>query len=249
MAEFTQLIEQLPCSVVGLPYARDAFTQGEACTVPLLAEALAARVALLQPSPPYRLAGYSFGAVLALAVASILEAKQRGSVAAVVLLDPPTLPAPKPTPQPPPPDEAAAKQRRRRQLEGLLAQSPMAMGVYDASGSQMRAAAVALWDLLDEHVPAPLAAPTLHVRAKDSRGAAESLERFVAGGDEAKKAAVRQANDQAQAAAGVQASLSEKCTALKEATVPGSHLTFIADAALAPASLKPVAAFLSGVGK
>ena len=88
MLEFPVLCDQMPYTIVGLPYAAEAATTGT--NLDSLVGALVGQMLELQPEGPFRIMGHSFGALLSLQVARHLENSSH-VVQSLVLVDPPRL--------------------------------------------------------------------------------------------------------------------------------------------------------------
>ena len=88
MLEFPVLCDQMPYTIVGLPYAAEAATTGT--NLDSLVGALVGQMLELQPEGPFRIMGHSFGALLSLQVARHLE-NESHVVQSLVLVDPPRL--------------------------------------------------------------------------------------------------------------------------------------------------------------
>ena len=223
----------LPCaSQVGLPYAALAAQLGDDCTAAALAAALVRCVKLLRPCAGVAVAvvGYSAGALVAAEMASVLEAEGE-PVSALVLLDPPDLP-----PQTAPAGGAAGGTARARLLRAMVERhlKEAKLETADLPFDGLVRAALGLWRLADGLAPPRATAPALHVRAAQSRGAAEIFE--AAMGPLARGAAEAFERSGTPASAGL--------AAATHVTVPGKHLSFLSRRDEARRTLRAVGAFL-----
>ena len=223
----------LPCaSQVGLPYAALAAQLGDDCTAAALAAALVRCVKLLRPRAgvAVAVAGYSAGALVAAEMASVLEAEGE-PVSALVLLDPPDLP-----PQTAPAGGAAGGTARARLLRAMVERhlKEAKLETADLPFDGLVRAALGLWRLADGLAPPRATAPALHVRAAQSRGAAEIFE--AAMGPLARGAAEAFERSGTPASAGL--------AAATHVTVPGKHLSFLSRRDEARRTLRAVGAFL-----
>ena len=225
-------------SQVGLPYAALAAQLGDGCTAAALAAQLARHVKLLRPRAgvAVALAGYSAGALVAAELAAVLEAEGE-QVSALVLLDPPDLP-PQPTPAGggAPASSAAGGTARARLLRAMVERhlTEVKLETADLPFDGLVRAALGLWRLADGLAPLRAAAPALHVRAAQSRGAAELFE--AAMGPLARGAAEAFERSGTPASAGL--------AAATHVTVPGTHLSFLSRRGEARRTLRAVGAFL-----
>lgn len=212
---------------VGLPYAALAAQLGDDCTAAALAATLARRVKLLRPCAgvAVALAGYSAGGLVAAEMAAVLEAEGE-PVSALVLLDPPDLP-----PQPAPGGTARARLLRGGVERHLL---KVKLETVDLPFDGLVCAALGLWRLADGLAPPRAAAPALHVRAAQSRGAAELVE--AAMGPLVRGAAEAFERRSTPASAGL--------VTVTHVTVPGTHLSFLSSRGEARRTLRAVGAFL-----
>jgi thioesterase domain-containing protein/aryl carrier-like protein len=222
-----------PCAPqVGLPYAALAAQLGDGCTAAALAAALVRCVKLLRPRAgvAVAVAGYSAGALVAAEMASVLEAEGE-PVSALVLLDPPDLP-----PQPAPAGGVAGGTARARLLRAMVERhlTETKLETADLPFDGLVRAALGLWRLADGLAPPRAAAPALHVRAAQSRGAAEIFE--AAMGPLARGAAEAFERSGTPASAGL--------AAATHVTVPGKHLSFLSRRGEARRTLRAVGAFL-----
>lgn len=222
---------------MGLPYAALAAQLGDGCTAAALAAALARHVKLLRPRAgvAVALAGYSAGALVAAELAAVLEAEGE-PVSALVLLDPPDLP-----PQPAsaggaPAGSAASGTARARLLRAMVERhlTEVKLETADLPFDGLVRAALGLWRLADGLAPPRAAAPALHVRAAQSRGAAELFE--AAMGPLARGAAEAFERSGTPASAGL--------AAATHVTVPGTHLSFLSRRGEARRTLRAVGDFL-----
>jgi thioesterase domain-containing protein/aryl carrier-like protein len=222
-----------PCAPqVGLPYAALAAQLGDGCTAAALAAALVRCVKLLRPRAgvAVAVAGYSAGALVAAEMASVLEAEGE-PVSALVLLDPPDLP-----PQPAPAGGVAGGTARARLLRAMVERhlTETKLETADLPFDGLVRAALGLWRLADGLAPPRATAPALHVRAAQSRGAAEIFE--AAMGPLARGAAEAFERSGTPASAGL--------AAATHVTVPGKHLSFLSRRGEARRTLRAVGAFL-----
>ena len=222
---------------MGLPYAALAAQLGDGCTAPALAASLVTHVRLLRPRAgvAVALAGYSAGALVAAEMATALEAEGE-LVSALVLLDPPDLPT-----QPAPAGGAPAGGApggpvRARLLRAMMERhlAEVKLETTDLPFDGLVRAALSLWRLADGLAPASAAAPALHVRAAQSRGASEVFE--AAMGPLARGAAETFERSGTPASAGL--------TEVAHVTVPGTHLSFLSRRGEARRTLRTVRAFL-----
>ena len=223
---------------MGLPYAALAAQLGDGCTAAALAAALVTHVRLLRPRAgvAVALAGYSAGALVAAEMATALEAEGE-LVSALVLLDPPDLLPTQPAPAGGAPGGGAPSgpvQARllRAMMERHLAE--VKLETTDMPFDGLVRAALSLWRLADGLAPASAAAPALHVRAAQSRGASEVFE--AAMGPLARGAAEAFERSGTPASAGL--------TEVAHVTVPGTHLSFLSRRGEARRTLRTVRAFL-----
>ena len=217
---------------VGLPYAALAAQLGDGCTATALAAALVTHVRLLRPraGAAVALAGHSAGALVAAEMAAVLETEGE-PVSALVLLDPPDLP-----PQPDPAGGAPSGPARARLLRAMVERylAEVKLETTDLPFDGLVRAALGLWRLADGLAPPRAAAPALHVRAAQSRGASELFE--AAMGPMARGAAEAFERSGTPASAGL--------AAAAHVTVPGTHLSFLSRRGEARRTLRAVGAFL-----
>ena len=204
--------------------------------------ALVTHVRLLRPRAgvAVTLAGYSAGALVAAEMAAVLEAEGE-PVSALVLLDPPDLP-----PQPDaaggapsggaPGGGAPGGPARARLLRAMVERhlAEVKLETTDLPFDGLVRAALGLWRLADGLAPPRAAAPALHVRAAQSRGASELFE--AAMGPMARGAAEAFERSGTPASAGL--------AAAAHVTVPGTHLSFLSRRGEARRTLRAVDAFL-----
>ena len=168
-------------------------------------------------------------------MATVLEVEGE-PVSALVLLDPPDLP-PQPVPAGgAPAGSAAGGTARARLLRAMVERhlTEVKLETADLPFDGLVRAALGLWRLADGLAPPRAATPALHVRAAQSRGAAELFE--AAMGPLARGAAEAFERSGTPASAGL--------TAATHVTVPGTHLSFLSRRGEARRTLRAVGAFL-----
>ena len=252
--EFPQLCCHLSdCTLVGLPYAD--FVAGHvaagdfaACTRVGIATHMLSRLpGELLEQFDVRIVAYSVGTLVAVELARLLQASGR-VVQALVLLDAPVQP-----------DQGvvhAGLSAVFSRLDLVRARLRHWFGVNMRGTSfpedTLAWAAASLWGQLattaeEAGAAAKLDAPTLHVKAADSQGAAELVSLDL---PERQRDFLREALERAlrrwTGAGGHH--VTTACTHLLERTVPGRHLSFLVDPRHARRTLHVVADFLALVG-